>query len=41
MPKLENQEGTMHFKELNCPLVEIAKDIHKFVKQNVISLKNF
>ena len=26
MPKVENQEGTMHFKELNCPLVEIAKE---------------
>lgn len=26
MPKLENQEGTIHFKELNCPLVEIAKE---------------
>ena len=26
MPKVENQEGTIHFKELNCPLVEIAKE---------------
>ena len=40
MPKVENQEGTIHFKELNCPLVEIAvRSILKFVMQNVILLK--
>lgn len=26
MPKLENHDGTVHLKELNCPLVEIAKE---------------
>jgi DeoR family suf operon transcriptional repressor len=26
MPRIENQDGTIHFKELNCPYVEIAKE---------------
>lgn len=26
MPKIENQNGTVHLKELNCPLVEVAKE---------------
>ncbi len=26
MPKLENRDGVIHFKELNCPLVEVAKE---------------
>lgn len=26
MPSLENKDGMVHFKELNCPYVEIAKE---------------
>jgi len=26
MPKIEEQNGKLHFKELNCPYVEIAKE---------------
>jgi DeoR family suf operon transcriptional repressor len=26
MPSIENKDGTVHFKELNCPYVEIAKE---------------
>lgn len=26
MPQIEKQDGTIHFKELNCPYVEIAKE---------------
>jgi DeoR family transcriptional regulator, suf operon transcriptional repressor len=41
MPKLENQEGTVHFKELNCPLVEIAKEFPQLCHAERKFIENF
>lgn len=41
MPKLENQNGTIHFKELNCPLVEIAKEFPQICHAEREFIKNF
>lgn len=51
MPRIENQDGTIHFKELNCPYVEIAKEfpeicqaersfIQKFLDADLTSLSS-
>ena len=41
MPKVENQEGTIHFKELNCPLVEIAKEYPQICHAEREFIENF
>ncbi|WP_338471925.1 winged helix-turn-helix transcriptional regulator [Niallia sp. XMNu-256] len=41
MPKLENQDGTIHFKELNCPLVEVAKEFPQICQAERESIERF
>ncbi len=41
MPELEKQDGTIHFKELNCPLVEVAKEFPQICQAERESIEKF
>ena len=51
MPEIENKDGFIHFRELNCPYIEVAKEfpqichaergfIQEFIEADIVTLSS-